>query len=86
MIKKEPNPVKLVLTEPLGFNAPPVEDGINKEVYREAHAVITKFTVVRRGKTDVYKKVYHQWGYVFYFKNGSAITKRMWADETLTFY
>jgi len=63
-----------------------LEDRVDKEVYKEANAVITKLTVVRSGNVDVYKKVYHQWGSVFYFKNGLAVTERMWKDETLNFY
>ena len=86
IVKKDPDPVKTILSEPSVFDIPIAEDGVDKEIYREGNAVITQLTVVRNGRTDIYKKVYHQWGYVFYFKNGSAITERMWADETLTFY
>lgn len=63
-----------------------LEDSVEKEVYKEANAVITKLTVVRNGNLDIYKKVHHHWGFIFYFKNGSSITERMWADETITFF
>lgn len=67
-------------------NIPELEDGLSKEVYREANAIITEYTHINNGKTDIYKKVYHQWGYVFYFKNGTAITERMWTAETYSFH
>lgn len=63
-----------------------LEDSFEKEVYKEANAVISKLTVTKSGNVDVYKKVYHQWGSVFYFKNGLAVTERMWKDETHTYY
>lgn len=63
-----------------------LEDSVEKEIYNEANAVVTQLTVVSNGNVDIYKKVNHQWGSVFYFKNGIAITARMWEDETLTFY
>lgn len=84
----EHRPIKEVPTKKVLSmeDVPELEDGLSKEVYREANAVITEYTSILSGKTDIYKKVYHQWGYVFYFKNGAAITEHMWNQETASFH
>lgn len=56
--------------------------GITEEEYKEGNKSITKRIVVRGGKGNEYKRVEHSWGGVFYFKNGEAITDRVWKSET----
>jgi len=83
---KDFEPISTPYTTDTKVPEPRLEDSVEKEVYKEANAVITKLSVVRNGNLDIYKKVHHQWGFIFYFKNGSSITERMWTDETITFY
>jgi len=56
--------------------------GITETITEEGNKVITTRVVVRDGKGDRYKKVVHNWGGVFYFKNGDAVTERVWNQET----
>lgn len=57
--------------------------GITETVSEEGNKVITKRVVVHDGKGDEYKKVAHNWGGVFFFKNGDAVTERVWDQETV---
>jgi hypothetical protein len=58
--------------------------GITETVSEEGNKVITTRVVVRDGHGDEYKKVVHNWGGVFFFKNGDAVTERVWNQETTT--
>lgn len=56
--------------------------GITENVTREGNKQITTRIVVNGDKGNEYKKVEHDWGGVFYFKNGDAVTERVWKQET----
>lgn len=56
--------------------------GITETVTEEGNKVITKRIIVKDGKGDEYKKVVHNWGGIFFFKNGDAVTERVWNSET----
>lgn len=56
--------------------------GITEEVSTEGNKTIVKRIVVREGRGNEYKRVEHGWGGVFYFKNGDAVTERVWKAET----
>lgn len=57
-------------------------NGITETTSKEGNKTITKRIVVTEGKGNEYKKVTHNWGGVFYFKNGIAVTERVWKQET----
>lgn len=57
-------------------------EGITENVTTEGNKVIVERIVVTNGIGNEYKKVTHNWGGVFYFKNGEAITDRVWKQET----
>lgn len=56
--------------------------GTTEETSVEGNKTIVKRVIVREGKGNEYKKVTHNWGGVFYFKNGDAVTERVWKAET----
>lgn len=56
--------------------------GITETVSKEGNKTIVKRIVVAEGIGNEYKKVVHNWGGVFYFKNGDAVTERVWKQET----
>lgn len=56
--------------------------GVTEETYAEGNKTIVKRVVVRDGKGNEYKRVEHSWGGVFFFKNGDAVTDRVWKSET----
>jgi hypothetical protein len=56
--------------------------GITEETYIEGNKSITRRVVVTAGKGNEYKRVEHNWGGVFFFKNGEAVTERVWKSET----
>ncbi|MCA1752503.1 MAG: DUF1682 domain-containing protein [Flavobacteriales bacterium] len=56
--------------------------GITEETLIEGNKTIVKRIVVREGEGNEYKRVEHNWGGVFYFKNGDAVTERVWKSET----
>ncbi|HKK39820.1 MAG TPA: hypothetical protein VJ949_10410 [Cryomorphaceae bacterium] len=58
--------------------------GITESVSEQGNKVITTRVVVHDGKGDEYKKVVHNWGGVFFFKNGDAVTERVWNQETVS--
>lgn len=55
--------------------------GITETITEEGNKKITTRIVVKDGKGDEYKKVEHNWGGIFYFKNGDAVTERVWDQE-----
>jgi len=57
-------------------------NGTTEEIYTEGNKTITKRIVVLNNLGNEYKKVVHNWGGVFYFKNGEAVTERVWIQET----
>lgn len=57
--------------------------GITETVSEEGNKIITTRIVVKDGRGDRYKKVEHSWGGVFFFKNGDAVTERVWNQETV---
>lgn len=57
-------------------------NGTTEEMYTEGNKTITKRIVVTNNLGNEYKKVVHNWGGVFYFKNGDAVTERVWIQET----
>lgn len=56
--------------------------GLTEEITKEGNRTTTTRVIVADGKGNEYKKVVHNWGGVFYFKNGEAITERVWTKET----
>jgi len=56
--------------------------GVTEEMYTEGNKTIIKRIVVSNNLGNEYKKVVHNWGGVFYFKNGEAVTERVWIQET----
>lgn len=56
--------------------------GITEETMTEGNKTIVKRVVVKDGKGNEYKRVEHSWGGVFFFKNGDAVTDRVWKSET----
>jgi len=67
------------LREELGQKYP---DGITEETTTEGNKTIIKRVVVSNNLGNEYKRVIHNWGGVFYFKNGEAVTERVWTEET----
>lgn len=57
-------------------------DGITEETTTEGNKTIIKRVVVSNNLGNEYKKVVHGWGGIFYFKNGEAVTERVWTQET----
>ncbi len=56
--------------------------GLTETVETEGNRTVTTRIIVSEGKGNEYKKVVHNWGGVFYFKNGEAVTERVWKQET----
>ncbi len=88
-MKEENPPVKTIqgdvealtiddFREELGEKYP---SGITETITKEGNKTITKRIIVKEGSGDEYKKVVHDWGGVFYFKNGDAVTERVWKQE-----
>ena len=46
-------------------------DGVTEEVYMQGKKEITERVVVKNGKGNIYSKIKHPWGGVYYFKNGT---------------
>ncbi len=56
--------------------------GITEKVSKEGNKTIVTRVVVSDNIGNEYKKVIHDWGGVFFFKNGEAVTERVWTQET----
>jgi hypothetical protein len=80
-VKPELEPVKVdkKLQERL---ASEYKDGITETTFKEGNKDIVQRIVVKDGLGNEYRMVKHPWGGVFYFKNGTSITERVWEEET----
>lgn len=58
------------------------EEGITETTYRKGNRVVTKRVVVKGEYGDEYLKVKHDWGGLYYFKNGQPIKAFIWDKET----
>jgi len=56
--------------------------GLTETTSKEGNKTIIKRIIVSGGKGNEYKKVIHDWGGIFYFKNGTAVPERVWKQET----
>lgn len=56
--------------------------GVTETVEKQGNKTITNRIVVQGDKGNAYRKVEHDWGGIFYFKNGEAVTERVWSAET----
>jgi hypothetical protein len=54
----------------------------NEKIYREGTKEITEITIEREFQTFIYRKVKHDWGGMYYFKNDASITKYDFDTET----
>ncbi|NND77050.1 MAG: hypothetical protein HKN39_02565 [Flavobacteriales bacterium] len=54
------------------------EDGIYEYTFEEGKKTITERIIVKNGLGDLYRKVVHQWGGKFYFKNNNSISENTW--------
>jgi len=57
-------------------------NGITEKVEKQGNKTIVTRVIVSNNKGNEYKKVTHDWGGVFFFKNGEAVTERVWKQET----
>lgn len=56
--------------------------GITETTFMEGNKEVVQRVVVKEGLGNEYRKVMQPWGGVFYFKNGTSITERVWDEET----
>jgi len=81
--KPAPKPTPKVKKEQmLDATGKPYPQGQTEEIIHGENVVIIKRIVVKGQEVDVYKKVTHNWGGLFYFKNEMSITQRVWQEET----
>lgn len=66
-------------TNALGKKFP---EGLTEKTYKEGSKTITRRIVVKGGQGTEYQKIKHNWGGVYYFKNGNAITEYIWEKES----
>ncbi len=53
-------------------------EGVIERRYKEGHAFVIERTVRVEGRTVVCKRVFHNWGQVYYFEDGLAVDERVW--------
>jgi len=58
-------------------------EGVTEVVYTKGNKEITKRVVISGGQGSVYRKVKHNWGGEFFFKNNDPVTKFIWDKETV---
>ncbi|MEM9022825.1 MAG: hypothetical protein AAGB22_03740 [Bacteroidota bacterium] len=73
--------------KPANEERPPVEtktydNGMTEEITRLKTKTITIRTVKKDGQTHVYKKIRHNWGGLYFFKDEFSISSRLWLEET----
>ena len=56
-------------------------DGVTERRYQDGHAFVIERTITEEGRAVVYKRVFHNWGKVFYFEDGVAVDERVWKER-----
>lgn len=56
-------------------------DGTTERRYQDGHAFVIERTITEEGHAVVYKRVFHNWGKVFYFEDGVAVDERVWKER-----
>jgi hypothetical protein len=77
-VAKEPQPITApspAAVEPTRLE--PADDLIERR-YKEGNAFVIERVVTVDGILLTYKRVFHNWGQVFYFENGAAVDERVW--------
>ncbi|MFN3875549.1 MAG: hypothetical protein ACK4L7_06520, partial [Flavobacteriales bacterium] len=81
-------PSRMVIARPvLQLEEPPVEEAHAPVVQRtedllvEASKITTRVRIEVDGRTIEYRRVYHKWGGVFYFKDGQPCTQLIYEQE-----
>ncbi|MCB0480351.1 MAG: hypothetical protein KDC83_02920 [Flavobacteriales bacterium] len=57
--------------------------GLTEEIYQDGSKTVTRRIIVDGQIGVEYKKIVHNWGGVYYFKNGSPATNFVWQKEAI---
>jgi hypothetical protein len=76
-IEKVPMSEKEIQAE-LGATYP---DGMTEKKFKEGNKEVIQRVVVKDKVGNEYRMVKQTWGGVFYFKNGTSVTQRVWDEE-----
>jgi len=79
-VKKNSPKTEKELQAELGAAYP---DGITEKILMEGKKEVTQRIVVKNRSGNDYRRVKHPWGGVFYFKNNTSVTQRVWDEETV---
>lgn len=82
VVAKEPPPTSVVPEEkrspvPHGKR----DTGVIERRYREGHAYVIERAVEVEGRVVIYKRVFHNYGQVFYFEDGLSVDERVWKQR-----
>ena len=58
------------------------KEGMTEKVIKEERKTTTIRVIVKGRRGDEYRKVVHNWGGVYFFKNGIAVAESIWNVET----
>lgn len=75
---ERPAPVAVVPAPPAAPVRLSAASGVIERRYKEGHAHVIERVVTVHGRTVIYKRVFHTWGQVFYFEDGSPVDERVW--------
>lgn len=79
LVAKE-QPRKVTTTVPVEPVKAAGPDGVEERMYMEGRAVVLERKVTNHGHLEVFRKVTHPWGQVNYFRDGIAISERVWKE------
>ena len=57
------------------------DTGVIERRYREGHAYVIERAVEVDGRVVIYKRVFHNYGQVFYFEDGLSVDERVWKQR-----
>lgn len=79
VVAKE-QPRKVTTTAPVEPVKAAGPDGVEERMYMEGRAVVLERKITNHGHIEVFRKVTHPWGQVNYFRDGIAISERVWKE------
>ncbi len=78
-----PRPAEPPVFRPTAAHRMPDDVVRNEELVVGSDQVITVIRLERAGVRTEFKRVYHKWGGVFYFKNGNSCSRELYESEAL---
>lgn len=79
-VKPVPRPSPVIERQAVIQDPPTPDEGMTERTLREGRAVVLERVLVQDGRITTWRKVDHPWGQTVYFRDGIAVSERLWEE------